>query len=85
MEQEQQRMDDTIAAIEAEVEAKLHRRADDQGTQFGNSKRRENTAIVNKAAITQLPRAKHTAVVLAVSTLLLVLLVVLIVLLLRLP
>ena len=87
MAREQQRMDDTIAAIEAEVKAKLHRRGEDQHAEFGNGKRRENTAIVSKLprTITQLPRTKNTAVIIAISVLLLAALVVLIVLMLRTP
>ncbi len=87
MEREQERMDETITAIEAEVGTKLHRRIEDQHTEFGNGDRRESTVIVSKLprSITQLPRTKNTAVIIAISVLLLAALVVLIVLMLRMP
>ena len=85
MDKEQQRLDETIAAIEAEVKAKLHRRAEDH--RFDNDERRENTMITSKMpyAITNLPRTKNTAIIIGISVLLLAALVALIVLILRLP
>lgn len=85
MEREQRRMGETIAAIEAEIRAKLHRRAEDRHTEFSN--RRERTVITSMMprSILQLPRAKNTAVIITISVLLFIALVVLIVLILRLP
>ena len=85
MEQEQQRLGKIIAAVEAEVEAKLHRRAEDKHTEFGNGNRRESTVITStmSRASTYLPRTKNTALIISISVLLLAALVVLLVLMLR--
>lgn len=87
MEQQQQRMGKIIAAIEAEVEAKLHRRAEDQHTEFGNGNRRESTVITStmSRASTHLSRTKNIAIIIGISVLLLAALVVLLVLMLRRP
>ncbi len=86
MEREQQRMDKVITAIEAEVMAKLHRRAEDTHG-FGDGERSESTTITDKMPrpLPQLPRGKNTVSIIAISVLLFVALVALLVLVLRLP
>ena len=86
-EREQQRLDETIATIEEEVEARLNRRAEDHSERFGDGEHRENTIITSKMphALKQLPHTKNTAIIIGISVLLLAALVVLIVLTLRLP
>ena len=86
VEREQQRLDETIATIEAEVEAKLNRRVEDHSERFSDGEHRESTIITSKMprALTQLPQTKNTGIIIGISVLLLAALVVLIVLTLRL-
>ncbi len=80
-------MDETIAAIEAEVNAKLNRRAEDYQAEFDSHERRESTVITSMMPRTMayLPRTKNAVIIASISLLLLIVLVVLIVLMLRTP
>ena len=86
MTRDRQRLEETIAAIEADVEAKLHRRAEDLPSQFGDDAKKESTVIISKIqrTVTALPQSqKGTTILISVSLVLLAALIVLIVLMLR--
>ena len=86
MQHDQQRLEETIAAIETDVEARLHRRAEDMPSQFGDDTKKESTVIINKIqrTVTALPQSqKGTTILIAASLVLLAVLIVLIILMLR--
>ena len=83
MDREQQQLEETVDALESEVEAKLHRRAEDrEGFNDGSD---ENTVIVGKSnPIMAAPaRTRKATITVVLSLVLLALLIVLIVLMLQ--
>ena len=86
MPRDRQRIEETITAIEADIEARLNRRAEDPPTQFGDDNNRESTVVVSKIqrTVAALPQSKKgTTILISVSLVLLVALIVLIVLMLQ--